>query len=222
MLIRSESPSAPTTSSSGETEKVTSGANVPAPKPSASVPQSNQDETDFSSVLTPQEKALLATGYVLTAEEREKLLKKKRGKDLLPTTEELKVMFDTPVEFYGRVLDQSDNPVVGAEITCSWPYMGPMSSPVRLQSAAPNGQFEISGLKANAITIFVEPPQGYAQLPESKNRIQFAKTPERIFQNSDYKTMTHEQKELFGKMHGFGEAHKPDKTQPVIFRLKKL
>lgn len=58
-----------------------------------------------SSVFTPQDKALLATGYVLAAEEREKLLKKKRQKDMLPTMEEHKAMIDTPVEssLFGRV-----------------------------------------------------------------------------------------------------------------------
>lgn len=196
--------------------------------PSVTVPQASQEETDFSSVLTPQDKALLATGYVLTVEEREKLLKKKRAKDLLPTMDELKVMIETPVEFYGQVLDQNDLPVIGADITCnwttpgSWGFNGPGYSPRKLRSKAPAGNFEITGLNASAVTIIVDPPQGYSQLPESTNRIQFAETPERIAQNADYKAMTPEQKVLFGTMHGFGQAHKPDKAKPVIFRLKKL
>lgn len=207
-LIRSILPPTPSTNST--------------PSPSASVPQPNQDETDYTSVLTPQEKALLATGYVLTEEEREKLLRRKRQKDLLPTMEELKVMFDTPVEFYGQVLDQFNQPVIGAKIRCSWPYMGPQHSAREFKSAAPDGRFEIFDLKAASIGVSVYPPPGYDELVTDSKDIQIAKIPDRILQNEDYEKLTPQQKEMTVRVHGAAETYKGDKTKPVIFRLKKL
>jgi hypothetical protein len=77
--------------------------------------------------------------------------------EFLPTMEELKIMSKTPVEFYGRVLDQNNAPVPGTKISCSWPYMGSMHSPVRVLTG-PDGCFEITGLKAISISISVRPP----------------------------------------------------------------
>lgn len=166
--------------------------------------------------------ANLPSDYELTAEEREKILNKERQKAVLPTMEELKIMMDTPVEFYGQVLDQFDQPVVGASIRCSWPYMGPMDSALELQSTAPNGQFEIAGIKAFSIGVSVYPPPGYdEQVSDSKN-IQIAKAPERIMQNELYKNLPLQEKEQLARLRGVGEAYKPDKAKPMIFRLKKL
>jgi hypothetical protein len=168
---------------------------------------------------------MVATGHVLTEEDRKKLKRKKLGNDikaLMPTLEDLKVMMDTPVEFYGQVLDQFDQPVVGAKIRCSWGIYGQRVSPLELQSAAPNGQFEISGLKAMAIGVSVYPPPGYdEQISESKN-IQIAKATERVLKNEDFKKMPLEGKEQLAKSGVVEEPYKPDKTRPMIFRLKKL
>lgn len=221
LLVRADPPSTPTGDSSTGTEKAFANVDVQASSPLPLVPKSDQEETDFSSLLTPQEKALLAKGYVLTAEQKEKLLRKKRKKDFVPTTEELKVMMDTPVEFYGQVLDQFDQPVDGAKIRCSWPYMGPQDSAREIQATS-DGRFEVLGLKASSIHVSVYPPPGYdEQVRESKN-IQISKAPDRLLQNDDYKKMTPEHKEQMVGVHGSPEAYKGDKTKPVIFRLKKL
>ena len=221
LFVRDELPSIPAANAAGGTEKMAASADIPHRPPAASISQSNKDLTDFGSVLTPQEKERLAAGYVLTTKEREKKLKKKRAMDLSPTMDELDVMGKTPVEFYGLVLDQFDQPVVGTKIRCSWPYMGPQHSALELQSGL-DGRFEVLGLKALAIHVSAYPPPGYdAQVSDSKD-VQFAEVPTRILQLEDYKAETPEGKKVLGQMHGFGEAHKPDKTKPVIFRLKKL
>ena len=168
---------------------------------------------------------MLATGHVLTEEDRKKLKRRKLGNDikaLMPTPEEMRIMMDTPVEFYGKVLDQFDQPVIGANIHCSWPFMGPPDSPLKMQSAAPDGLFEILGPKALSIHVSVSPPPGYdEQISESKN-IQIAKASERVLKNEDYKKMPLEGKEQLAKSGVVEEPYKPDKTKPMIFRLKKL
>lgn len=145
-----------------------------------------------------------------------------RKKALLPTVDELSSMADTPVEFYGQVLDQFDIPIAGAKITCTWGIYGQRVSPLELQSSTPEGKFEIVGIKAVAIKIFVEPPPGYAQMTESSRDVQIAKTPERILQNEDYKKLTPQQKEMMAKVLGAAEAFKADKAKPMIFRLRRL
>ena len=217
-----ESSSAPATNFPVDTENAAAKTDVQLSAPSDQVPRSVQDEADFTALLSPQEKERLPEGYVLTAEEKENLLRKKRQKDFVPTMEELKVMINTPVEFYGQVLDQFDQPVIGANIRCSWPNMGPGDSPKRMQSGAPDGKFDILGFNAPSIHVSVSPPLGYdEQVSESKN-IQIAKSPERIQQNEDYKKLSPEQKKQMVHVHGAEEAYKGDKAKPVIFRLKKL
>ena len=221
-----DSPSTPTKNPARSTEKNAERQGNRKQVPLVSSSQADEAEIDYSSLLNEKEKAhMIATGHVLTEADREKLKRRKLAKDitqLMPTMEELKVMMDTPVEFYGQVLDQSDQPVVGAKISCSWAYMGPPDSPVELQSAAPNGQFEVVGLKAFSIAISVYPPPGYdEQVREFKN-IQIAKAPERVLKNEDYSKFDLELKKSLEGKHGAVEAYKGDKTKPMIFRLKKL
>jgi hypothetical protein len=221
-LLHGQSPSPPLHNPALTTKNEHVSADAQSPSSSGSVPHSKQIESDFSSVLTPQERDLLATGYTLTPEEREQLSRRKRQKDFVPTLEEIAVMGETPVEFYGQVLDQFDSPVVGAKIRCTWGIYGQQVSPVETKSAAPNGQFEIVGIKAVSIGVSVYPPPGYDEQVKVSKDIQIAKTPDRILKNEDYKKLTHEQKELMTRSHGSAEAYKGDKAKPVIFRLKNL
>ena len=197
-----------------------------AQMPSISSSQVDEAEIDYNSLLSEDEKAhMLATGHVLTEEDRKKLKRRKLGNDieaLMLTPEEIEIMMETPVEFYGQVLDQFDQPVIGAYIRCSWPYMRPPEAPLKMQTAAPDGVFEVLGLKALSIHVSVYPPPGYdEQISESKD-IQIAKAPERVLKNEDYKKMPLEGKAQLAKSGVVEEPYKPDKTKPVIFRLKKL
>jgi hypothetical protein len=178
------------------------------------------------SVLSEEEQAhVKSTGHVFTAEEIEKLKRKKLGKDIeeliTKTPEEWMAMCVTPVEFYGQVLDQFDQPVVGAKIRCSWPFMSSLDAPKELKSDA-NGKFEIVDMKSYSIGVSVYPPAGYDENVSDFKDVMIAKAPERVLTNENYKKFSPElKKSLEGKI-GLEEAYKGDKTKPVIFRLKKL
>lgn len=193
---------------------------------SDSTSQANEPEFDYMSVLSEEQQAhVKSTGHVFTAEEIEKLKRKKLAKDIQEfmtnTTEELEAMFVTPVEFYGQVLDQFDQPVVGANIRCSWAGMSSLDAAKELKSNA-NGKFEIVDMKAYSIRVSVYPPKGYDEQIRDSQSIMIAKAPERVLTNENYKKISPELKlELEGKL-GREEAYKGDKTKPVIFRLKKL
>lgn len=212
------------------------------PKPNATEPSApkqvestkpSEDEPDIFAIAKAE--ANLPADYVLTPEQKEKImgrreeiLRKQRAKEMNPTDEELKIMFDTPVEFYGQVLDQFDNPVIGAEITCewahpgSWGYMGPGYSPRKLRSDAPDGRFEISNLKAMRMSVAVYPPKGYDEQVRDEKEITIAKTPDRLQKKFDFKNATPEQLANFPFLGRGPEAYKGDKAKPAIFRLKKL
>lgn len=193
---------------------------------SVSSSQADEAEIDYTSLLSENEKAhMLATGHVLSEEDRKKLKRRKLGNDieaLMPTMEELSAMGETPVEFYGQVLDQFDQPVVGANIHCSWPFMGPPDAPVKIQSAAPAGLFEVFGPKAMAIHVSASPPPGYDESVSDSKNFQIAKAPERVLKSEVYKKMPLEGKAQLAQSGVVGDPYKPDKTKPVIFRLKKL
>lgn len=192
---------------------------------SDSASQANEPEFDYMALLSESERAHIQdTGYVLTKEDIERLKRKKQRKDmqeLLPTVEELEKMVVTPVEFYGQVLDQFDQPVIGAEIICYWAYFGSQDSPRKIQSDAA-GKFQIIDMIAYSISVSVNPPPGYDEQIRDSKDVMIAKTPERVLTNENYKKLSPELKlELEGKI-GREEAYKGDKTKPVIFRLKKL
>lgn len=197
-----------------------------APRQVAS-PQPIENEPDIFAIAKAEAK--LPADYVLTPEQREKILnrreeilKNQQAKEMVPTEEELKVMFDTPVEFYGQVLDQFDSPVVGANVRCSWGIHNPRSTAVELLSSAPDGKFEIIGHKALLINIAVYPPSGYDEKVKDSKQIRIAQTPARLLKKLDLKNATPEQLENLSPFWGRPEAYKGDKAKPVIFRLKKL
>jgi hypothetical protein len=221
-IMRGGPSQAPATKPMAGTETGAASVDVQPASFSAPAAQSNRGEPDFSSVLSHQDKARLAEGYVLTVEDKERLLRRMRQTESVPTMDELEVLMDTPVEFFGQVLDQFDQPVVGADISCSWSFMAPHESPLKLQSLAPNGEFEIPGLKAISIHVFVSPPKGYDEQVDDSRRIRIAKAPDRILNSEGYKRMTPEQREQLVDLQGRAEAYKGDRKSPVIFRLKRL
>ncbi len=208
--------------SSAGTEKENDLAGNQSSSPAAPVSQSEQDAIDFASVLSPEAKARLATGYVLSAEQREELVRKKRQIDFFPTAEERHFMMKTPVEFYGQVLDQFDQPVIGAKIRCTREHIGRPMPALELKSAGPNGEFEVLGTEAQYIHISVYPPPGYDENISVSKVFAIARAPERLLQNEDYKKLTPEQRAVLLPTLGAEKAYKGDKAKPEIFRLKKL
>ena len=190
-----------------------------------SASQADEPEFDYMSVLSEAEQAhVKSTGHVFTKEDIEKLKRKKLGKniqELMTTPEEMKAMLVTPVEFYGQVLDQFDQPVVGAKIRCSWAFMGSLDAARELESDA-SGKFEIVKMKAHSIGVSVYPPSGYDEQVRDSQSIMIAKAPERVLTNENYKKFSPElKKSLEGKL-GLEEAYKGDQTKPMIFQLRKL
>lgn len=190
-------------------------------------PKPVEEEPDIFAIAKAE--ANLPADYVLTPEQKEKImgrreeiLRKQRAKEMGPTEEELGIMFETPVEFYGRVLDQFDQPVIGADIRCSWPFIGPLESPIKVLSSAPQGDFEIRNLKALALDLSVYPPPGYAEEVRDSKKIQIAKAPDRLLKKWDLRNATPEQLQNLPPLIGGAESYKGDKSKPVIFRLKKL
>jgi hypothetical protein len=80
----------------------------------------------------------------------------------------------------------------------------------------------ISVIGGISIICGVYPPLGYDESVSDKKNIQIARASERVLKNEDFKKMPLEGKEQLAKSGVVEEPYKPDKTKPVIFRLRKL
>jgi hypothetical protein len=128
----------------------------------------------------------------------------------LPTSPEEKAMMDwwmymdkhdpdfqwkTPIEFYGRVVDQHSEPVVDARVSLVWSGLG--ETPERKLLSGHDGIFTLTGVNGKGLSVQVG-KDGYRGAASSTNR---------SFEYS-----------AFFEPH----YHVPDKDNPVIFRLWKL
>jgi len=100
----------------------------------------------------------------------------------------------TPIEFYGRVLDQHDQPVPEAKVTLGWTASGGSKSGSVRSDA--NGYFEFTGERGKYLDVDVSKP-GYVGGKQARKGFEYA-----AFFEFDF--------------------HVPDPNSPVIFRLWKL
>jgi hypothetical protein len=100
----------------------------------------------------------------------------------------------TPIEFYGRVLDQHDQPVPEAKVTLGWTASGGSKSGSVRSDA--NGYFEFTGERGKYLDVDVSKP-GYVGGKQARKGFEYA-----AFFEFDF--------------------HVPDAMRPVIFRLWKL
>lgn len=122
------------------------------------------------------------------------------------TVAQMAAIFSTPIEFYGKVIDQHENPVEGADVEISVsddPTLSGKRNVQRRKSDA-SGLFSISGIHGMAIYVSVA-KQGYYK----------------IYANHGSKDAKASQKNF---SYGFNEGqglHRPDKSNPAILELHK-
>jgi hypothetical protein len=103
----------------------------------------------------------------------------------------------TPIEFYGKVLDEKNQPVDGAEVKYSWSgtveKYGGDGVMHQIMTSDANGQFRINGIEGKGLTIYVQKPGYYS----------------RAYPQGSYEYA------------GFWEPNfiEPDRNKPVIFQL---
>lgn len=103
----------------------------------------------------------------------------------------------TPIEFYGKAIDQFSNGVEGASVVLAWTTaIGPIPDPEKRMLSEPNGLFSVSDIQGKRLVVDVS-KEGYLSTSNSHDS----------FEYSDFTD------ELF---------HVPDSNNPVIFRLQKL
>lgn len=100
----------------------------------------------------------------------------------------------TPIEFYGKVVDQFGEQVPGATVDISWTMVNGSRTTQRVTDSA--GLFEFTREKGKHMSVFVS-KDGYLPTRESKGGYEYAAFHEPQF-------------------------HVPDKAAPVVFRLQRL
>ena len=197
----------------GNRKKSTKGAipsngnDRPAPAP---LLQTSREEISLS----PQHSLLIAAEQVATSE---------------TAGNQLKRILETPVEIYGQVLDQFNMPVVGAEIVFYIHPRGPMTKIGTVRSNGPDGNFEIRGINAAAINISIKEMAGYQRGPKSEEDLRICRSLEELKLTEEYKELAPEAKAMIDHPEFWAmftrdtfTEYKPDKSNPVIFRLEKL
>ncbi len=108
--------------------------------------------------------------------------------------------FKTPIIFFGRVIDQHNNPVPDADVKC-YPNDRAWTSSSQYQRKSDSaGYFSIDGVVGSSLGVEVSKP-GYLVFPWSDSRVTSSG--------------------LFKYAAGTGR-HVPDRDNPVIFRLHKI
>jgi hypothetical protein len=103
----------------------------------------------------------------------------------------------TPIEFYGRVLDQNKQPIPGVEVDMSWTDMSPKGTSAVTATTDAEGKFSITGIQGKNLGIRSLSKDGYLEARKSNpHSFEYA---------------------------GFWEPtyHVPDPANPVIFHMLK-
>jgi hypothetical protein len=102
----------------------------------------------------------------------------------------------TPIEFYGKVLDQSGNPVPGAIADVVWTNMSPDGSSQMQVTSDGAGLFSITGISGKHMTVQVTKEGYYRETSRGRSSYEYTS-----FWEPTY--------------------HEPDPNEPVIFYLRK-
>lgn len=103
----------------------------------------------------------------------------------------------TPIEFYGKVVDQSGRPVTEAAVRYSWTTaVGPRPDPSAIATSSDDGAFAISGLSGKRLVVEVS-KDGFVPLRASRGSFEYSAFFDELF-------------------------HVPDPATPVVFRLQRL
>jgi hypothetical protein len=100
-----------------------------------------------------------------------------------------------PIDFYGRVIDENEQPVSGAKVKAQWSNLSNKGASDEEVTSNDEGFFSITGKTGRSITIRVSKDGYYTQ---SRQRIDFEYA---AFWDANY--------------------YKPDPANPVLFRLRK-
>ena len=169
--------------------------------------------TTFWDRMSPKPVADASSGAVSPKQSRPPIKAQERRadplKDLNPTVEEFERMMESPIEFYGKVVDQDDRPLVGIEVRCSWNFMNSVDGLI-VKSAAPDGRFEVKGRKSMEMHFGLIPPEGY----------RITETSQQTFLFADYSERLQQAHKAVGKP--LQTKHLPDPANPVVFRIRKI
>jgi hypothetical protein len=99
----------------------------------------------------------------------------------------------TPIEFYGKVIDENTNPVAGADIHFEWTDLSPKGNSEKAATSDANGLFSLQNEAGKHLIVQVSKPGYYAYQPVGA-AFSYA---------------------------GENQNFVPDAANPVVFRLKK-
>jgi hypothetical protein len=161
--------------------------------PKSDSPNTNESMTNVNGLLLSRPRLFKTTNYPpQTAEEKAQWDWWRAMRETDPSFEG-----KTPIEFYGKVIDQFSNGVEGANVVLAWTtVVGPTPTPEKRMMSGRNGLFSISDIRGKRLAVDVS-KEGYLSTSNSSQSFEYSDFTDQLF-------------------------HVPDANNPVIFRLQKL
>lgn len=103
----------------------------------------------------------------------------------------------TPIEFYGKVVDQDGRPVPAVEVKMNWTDMSAEGTSEAQRTTDASGLFSITGIRGKNFGVIALEKEGY---------VPFTKSNPHSFEYAGFWEPTY---------------HVPDQRKPVVFRLRK-
>jgi hypothetical protein len=108
--------------------------------------------------------------------------------------EQIQEAWRTPIEFYGMVIDESNNPVTGADIIFDCNDLSEKGTSFYKQTSDESGMFSLTGVRGEGITVHVS-KEGYYTSRQDRDNFEYAQNGANNFV--------------------------PDSANPVVFHLRK-
>lgn len=108
-----------------------------------------------------------------------------------------KFEWNRPIEFYGKVVDQNEQPIPNVEVSLNWTDISPKGTSDAIKMTDADGKFSITGIQGKNFGVRSLKKDGYVEaLKSNPHSFEYA---------------------------GFWEPtyHEPDPNNPVIFHMKK-
>ncbi len=132
----------------------------------------------------------------VNATKKDEPTKKTWNESLPERLEESLNKWKTPISFYGKVVDENEQPVEGVEAHFSWTDLSPNGTSQAVALSDAQGLFLLDGVKGYFLSVDVEKEGYYTSKAKNQTGFQYADKGDRFY-------------------------HVPDSSNPVIFHLRK-
>jgi hypothetical protein len=102
----------------------------------------------------------------------------------------------TPIEFYGKVVDERDDPVPGAIVSLLWTDLSPNGSSQVIKETDVQGMFGLKGVRGKTLVVQISEGNYYTSLKSNQFAFEYSDPVDKAY-------------------------HEPNSSRPVVFHLRR-